>query len=142
MRREATSLTIGGVILFVVGILVLFSSGIRSFRPDIMGLKLHLYLIPIGLAFPFLVISRAEIVPDSHAGSNFGVCEYFTAFSVFNGGVNSTAISEIAKLVLSVLGTYSAALLVTRRLRPCGSHLWRSTLPWRFWLSAELSTKA
>src|SRR5690242_973162 len=55
-------LSLTGLVLFVSAALIV-ASGFMSMRPEIFGLALHPMLVPIALAFPFVVLSRISLFP-------------------------------------------------------------------------------
>ena len=101
-------LSFGGVFLFISCLLIV-GSGIGQFRPDIGGMRLHPYLIPLGVAFPFLFITRLQrFPPNILAGMVVFAMIYIAA--VINGGGGGT--SEIAKILCGGIAIVAAALLV------------------------------
>ncbi len=92
-RLAIGGLTLNGLLLFLIGLLVV-ASGFQSLRPDVGGLSLHPYLIPVAVALPLAFMARLHLIPVRVLAAMaifYGL--YF--FSVFNG---SLAIGEIFKM--------------------------------------------
>ncbi len=107
-RIEGLSFT--GVLLFLIGLLVA-GSGFTSFRPQMMGVSLHPYLIPMAAALPLVFMARLAEFPVRVL---FALV-VFTAmyiFSVFNGSV---AVGEVFKIGAATITIITCALLVRRR---------------------------
>ena len=104
-------LSINGLLLFLMSFLVV-ASGFTRFRPEVMGLSLHPYLIPVALAFPFVVLMRLHEFPVRVLAALAIFCGIYF-FSVFNG--SSVLFGEIFKVSMSVITTIVCALLVRRR---------------------------
>jgi hypothetical protein len=109
-RGKIAGLSLTGLLLFLIGLLVV-GSGFTSFRPQIMGLALHPYLVPLAAAVPFVLMSRLGDFPF-RVLSAMVVFAGMYAFSVFNGSV---AMGEIFKVGSFVVTIVTCALLVRRR---------------------------
>ncbi len=110
-NRAMPGLTINGLVLFVASLLVA-ASGYTSFRPEIMGLALHPYLVVVAVAFPLVLLTRISLFPVRILVALL----LFTAmyfFSVING--LSISLSEIFKLGAAVVTIVTCALLVRSR---------------------------
>ena len=115
LASTANSLTPTGVWLFLIGLSVVLS-GLREFRLPVGGLLLQPYLVPIGLAFPFVLLLRFGRFPVGP----------LVAWIIFAGMyVISTMtrpaspmmspLSENLKLVAAIVAIYTVALLVRSR---------------------------
>ena len=104
-------LSVNGLLLFLTSFLVA-ASGFTRFRPEVMGLSLHPYLIPVALAFPFVMVMRLQEFPVRVLAA-LAVFSGMYFFSVFNGG--DVLVSEIFKVATGVVTTIVCALLVRRR---------------------------
>ncbi|MEX2113429.1 MAG: O-antigen ligase family protein [Pirellulales bacterium] len=110
-KLSISGLSLNGLLLFAASFLVV-GSGFQSMRPEIMGLLLHPYLIPVALAFPFVVMMRFGAFPGRIAAAL--VC--FIAiyyFSILAGG--GIVLGEVFKMASSGLTIVTCALLVRRR---------------------------
>jgi O-Antigen ligase len=110
-KASISGLTLNGVLLFVVSILVL-ASGYASMRPKVMGLSLHPYLVPLALAFPFVMLARLGQFP-AHVLAALLVFTGMYSFSVLGG--KGIALGEIFKMCSGVATLVICALLVRRR---------------------------
>jgi hypothetical protein len=111
---QANSLTLAGVWLLLIGLMVGLS-GLKSFRPSIGGLLLQPYLIPIGLAFPFVLMLRSAKFPIRPLICSiiFGA---LYAFASLRGATAATSpLSEIAKVVAALVAVFTVGLLVRSR---------------------------
>jgi O-antigen ligase len=108
-RAGFDSLTLSGVLLFLIGLAVV-GSGFRAARPDIGGLLLQPYLVPVLLAMPYVLLSR---LPDLPARVLIGFGLFTLAFVMTSLGPSSLAI--MLKLVASILTIVTIALLVRSR---------------------------
>lgn len=101
-------LTATGVLAFLTGFSVL-ASGISSLRPEIGGLLLQPCLIPLGLAMPFVLLTRLGEFP----GRILGFLALFTAMYCFSalGG----HLGEIAKALSAMVMIVVPALLIKSR---------------------------
>jgi hypothetical protein len=109
-RVSIAGLSLTGILLFITGVFVT-GSGFLSLRPDVFGLRLHPYLIPVAIAFLPMVLTRIQTFPVKILVTLLvftGI--YF--LSVFNGAI---AIGEIVKLGSAVVTVVTCALLVRRR---------------------------
>jgi hypothetical protein len=104
-------LSLTGIWLFIASILVV-CSGFPSLRPQIGGLLLHPYLVPIALAFPLVTMARIGEFPFRVLAA-LVVFTAMYSFSAINGG--SLAFGEIFKTASSVVSIATVALLVRRR---------------------------
>lgn len=111
VRSALGKLTGSGIVLFLSGLAVL-GSGFAQLRPSVFGMLIHPYLIPIGLAFPFLLVSRIQRFPTN---TLFGL-SIFTVIYIFSTLSGSWATPETPKIVSGAIVIFSAALLV----RSCG----------------------
>ncbi len=112
--EQANSLTLTGVWLLLIG-LSIGLSGLRSFRPSIGGLLLQPYLIPIGLAFPFVLLLRSGKFPVRPL---IGVIIFAAmyAFASFRGATAvMDPISEDIKVFAAIVAVFTVALLVRSR---------------------------
>jgi hypothetical protein len=100
-----------GVLLFVTSLLVV-ASGYTSLRPDVMGLALHPYLVPVALALPFVVMARIVEFPVRILAALL-VFTFMYSFSLVNGV--SVGVGEIFKMCSGVVTIIACALLVRRR---------------------------
>jgi hypothetical protein len=100
-----------GVLLFVTSLLVV-ASGYTSLRPDVMGLALHPYLVPVALALPFVVMARIVEFPVRILVAIL-VFTFMYSFSLVNGV--SVGVGEIFKTCSGVVTIVTCALLVRRR---------------------------
>lgn len=114
VAEQANSLTFTGVLLLVTG-LAIGLSGLRSFRPSIGGLLLQPYLIPIGLAFPFVALLRSAKFP----GRPLMCALVFVAMYAFASLRSETTfmnpISENIKVASALVAVFTVALLVRSR---------------------------
>jgi hypothetical protein len=112
---QANSLTLTGVWLLLIGLLVGLS-GLRSFRPTIGGLLLQPYLVPIGLAFPFVLLLRVGKFPVRPL---IGLIVFagMYAFASIRGSAAAgmDPISENIKVLSAILSIFTVALLVRSR---------------------------
>ncbi|HEX3725632.1 MAG TPA: hypothetical protein VHV08_05290, partial [Pirellulales bacterium] len=104
-------LSVNGGLLFTAAFLVV-ASGFSSLRPEVMGLALHPSLVPIALAFPFVLMSRIGEFP-MRVLSALVLFVAMYCFSVCNG--TNIAIGEIFKIVAGGITIVTCALLVRRR---------------------------
>lgn len=104
-------LSFGGVWLFMIGILVI-ASGYEALRPKIAGLALHASLIPIGMAFPVVALSRMGQIPTRVMVALLVFCGLY-AGSVVNG--TSIALNEVVKIGSTFVTIVTCALLVRKR---------------------------
>jgi hypothetical protein len=106
-----TGLTVTGVVLFVTSFLVL-ASGYTSMRPEVMGLALHPFLVPVALAFPLVLLARlGEFPPRVLAALLVFTAMY--SFSIVSG--SGLPLGEFVKMATTVLTIFVCALLVRRR---------------------------
>ncbi|MBI3837576.1 MAG: O-antigen ligase family protein [Planctomycetia bacterium] len=110
-KLSISGLSISGVVLFAMSFLVV-ASGFTSLRPDVMGLALHPYLIPVAVAFPLVLVTRVHEFPIRVMCALL-VFTGMYCFSVFSGG--SIAVGEIFKTASAVITIVTCALLVRRR---------------------------
>jgi hypothetical protein len=108
---KIAGVSITGVMLFITSLLVL-ASGFPSLRPEVMGLLLHPYLVPVAICFPFVVMSRIGEFPARILAALL-VFTAMYSYSAFNGG--SLAVGEVFKTASSVITIVTVALLVRRR---------------------------
>ncbi len=106
-----TGLSLTGMLLFVIGVLVV-ASGYVALRPKIMGVSLHASLLPIGLAFPFILLSRGGQLPMRVLVGLIAFVAIY-AFSVVNGA--NIALNEIIKIGSTFATITTCALLVRTR---------------------------
>jgi hypothetical protein len=110
-KLSITGVSINGMLLFATSFLVV-GSGFRFMRPEIMGLLLHPYLIPVALAFPFVLMMRMGEFPGRVAGALLSfVAIYY--FSILAGG--GIVLGEVFKIASSAVTIVTCALLVRRR---------------------------
>lgn len=110
-KESISGLTLNGLLLFVTCMLVV-ASGYLNLRPQIMGLSLHPYLVPMALALPLALLARINLFPVRVLVS-LSVFTGMYFFSVFSG--TELPMAEIFKLGSAVLTILSCALLVRRR---------------------------
>ncbi len=103
------TLSAGGILLFVIGLAVL-GSGFRAARPNIFGLLLQPYLMPVLLATPLVLVTRMNRLPMKVAVGFF----FFTLFFVLTS-LDPASFSNTVKLFLSVLTVITVALTVRSR---------------------------
>ncbi|HEV2973123.1 MAG TPA: O-antigen ligase family protein [Pirellulales bacterium] len=108
-RATFDTLTLNGILLFFIGLTVV-GSGFRAARPEIGGLLLQPYLVPILLAMPYILLSRLQELPTRVL---LGLGLFTLSFVMTSLGPASLAI--MLKLVVSVLTTATIALLVRSR---------------------------
>lgn len=109
-RVKVEGLSLTGLLLFIIGLLVV-GSGFTGFRPEILGLALHPYLVPVAAAVPFVLMSRLGEFP-LRVLSALVVFTGMYMFSVFNGSV---ALGEVFKIGSFVVTIVTCALLVRRQ---------------------------
>ncbi len=112
-RRKISiaGLSINGVLLFAASFLII-GSGFRAMRPEIMGLLLHPYLVPIALAFPFVVMSRIGEFPVRMGAALLTFIAIYY-FSILAGG--GIVLGEVFKIASGAVTIVTCALLVQRR---------------------------
>jgi hypothetical protein len=110
-KISIAGLSLSGIMLFAISFLVV-ASGFTSMRPEIMGLSLHPYLIPVALAFPLVLVMRIHLFPF-RAMCALLVFTFMYSFSVLSAG--SISMGEIFKTACSVVTVVTCALLVRRR---------------------------
>ena len=112
-KRKASiaGLSLTGIWLFLTSLLVV-ASGFSSWRPQIGGLLLHPYLVPLALACPFAVMARIGEFPVRILVALMVFTAVYS-FSAVNGG--SLAVGEIFKTGTSVVTIITVALLVRKR---------------------------
>lgn len=112
-KRQASiaGLSLTGIWLFIVSLLVVIS-GFSSWRPEVGGLLVHPYLVPVALAFPFVVMARIGEFPLRILVSLMVFTAVYS-FSAVNGG--NLAVGEIFKTGTTVATIITVALLVRRR---------------------------
>ncbi len=114
---RATSPTLPGGLSLTGAVLCLSSalivaSGYMSMRPEIMGLALHPMLVPIAIAFPFVVLSRIYEFPlRILLGLSLFVGIY--VISIVNG--TSFSLSEFFKMSAAFVTIVTCALLIQKR---------------------------
>src|SRR6476646_4510650 len=94
-KSKVAGLSLTGVILFIMSLMVV-GSGLQNFRPEVFGLLLHPYLVPLAIAMPFVVMARITEFPVRILVS-MAVFTAMYSYSAFNGG--SLAMGEIFKTV-------------------------------------------
>ena len=104
-------MTFNGLVLFVTCLLVV-GSGFLNLRPEIMGLALHPYLVPVAIALPLVVLARITMFPIRVLVSLLVFTSMY-CFSVLSG--TGLPMGEIFKLASGVLTIVVCALLVRRR---------------------------
>lgn len=112
-KRKASiaGLSLTGIWLFITSLLVV-ASGFPNLRPEVGGLLLHPYLVPVALAFPFVAMSRIGEFPVRILVA-IVVFTGVYSFSAINGG--NLALGEIFKTGTSVVSIITVALLVRKR---------------------------
>jgi hypothetical protein len=110
-RASIAGLSLSGIWLFILSLLVV-ASGFPKLRPEVGGLLLHPYLVPVALAFPFVVMARIGEFPVRVLVALIVFTAVYS-FSAVNGG--SLAVGEIFKTGTSVVSIITVALLVRRR---------------------------
>jgi hypothetical protein len=111
MKSTVAGLTVTGVLLFLIGFLVV-GSGYSMLRPKFIGLSMHPYLIPVGFAFPLVLMARMHRFP-LRIGVSILVFVSTYSFSALNGGLNP--LGEVFKVASAVISIVVCALLVRRR---------------------------
>jgi hypothetical protein len=112
--EQANSLTLTGVWLLLIGLLIGLS-GLRSFRPSIGGLLLQPYLIPIGLAFPFVLLLRSGKFPVGPLISAIVFAAMYALASFRGATAVMDPLSEDIKVVAAIVAVFTVALLVRSR---------------------------
>lgn len=110
-RASIAGLSLTGIWLFITSMLVV-ASGFEGMRPEVGGLLVHPYLVPVALAFPFVVMARIAEFPVRILVALL-VFTAMYSFSAVNGG--SLAVGEIFKTGTSVVSIVTVALLVRKR---------------------------
>ncbi len=110
-KLAVAGLSINGLLLFATSFLVV-GSGFRFMRPEIMGLLLHPYLIPVALAFPFMLMMRLGDLPARIAAALLTFVGIYY-FSILAGG--GIVLGEVFKIASSCVVIVTCALLVQRR---------------------------
>jgi hypothetical protein len=110
-KLSIAGLSLNGLLLFITGLFVL-GSGFANLRPEVMGLRFHPYLIPVGLALPFVLMARLGDFPVRILASLTAFLGMYT-FAVFNG--RSFDFGELFKVATSVITIIVTALLVRKR---------------------------
>jgi O-Antigen ligase len=110
----ANSLTLTGVWLLLIGATIVFS-GIGALRAPIGGLRLQPFMIPIGLTFPFVVLTRIAKFPVGPliGWSVFGVMYAMSSFAPATPMLDP--ISENVKILSAIAAIITVALLVRSR---------------------------
>ncbi|MGD9722099.1 MAG: O-antigen ligase family protein [Pirellulales bacterium] len=110
-KLKLAGVSINGALLFVTSILVVFS-GFTGFRPDVFGLMLHPYLVPVAVAFVFLVLSKLALFP---ARVLVGLLAFMTiyVFSMLSAGMQG--MGEVFRIGSGIVTIVTCALLVNRR---------------------------
>jgi hypothetical protein len=115
LANAANSLTPTGVWLFLIGLSIVLS-GIREFRLPIGGLLLQPYMIPLGLAFPFVLLLRFGKFPVVPL---IGWTIFAGTYAIALLGSPSTEfmspLSEIIKVAAAIVAIFTVALLVRSR---------------------------
>jgi hypothetical protein len=104
-------LSLNGLTLFAIGLLVV-ASGYMALRPTVMGLALHLSLVPVALAFPLVFLSRINLFPTRILVA-LVIFAGMYCFSIING--LSVQLSEMFKIIAAVVTIITCALLVRKR---------------------------
>jgi hypothetical protein len=110
-KESISGLTLNGLVLFITCLLVV-ASGYLNLRPQIMGLALHPYLVPMVLALPLVFLARINLFPVRVLVSLL-VFWFMYCFSVLSG--EGLPMGEIFKISSGVLTIITVALLVRRR---------------------------
>jgi hypothetical protein len=110
-RVSIAGLSINGLLLFATSFLVI-GSGFRVMRPEVMGLLLHPYLIPVALAFPFVMMSRLGEFPVRIGAALLSFIAIYY-FSILAGG--GIVLGEVFKIASGAVTIITCALLVQRR---------------------------
>jgi hypothetical protein len=113
--EQANSLTLTGVWLLLIGLLIGLS-GLRSFRPSIGGLLLQPYLIPIGLAFPFVLLLRSGKFPVGPLISAIVFAAMYALASFRGATAVMDPISEDIKVFTAIVAVFTVAMLVRSRV--------------------------
>lgn len=110
-KMSISGLSMTGGLLFLVSFLVI-GSAYMSLRPEVMGLALHPYLVPLAFAFPLVLLARIMEFPVRVLAALL-VFTFMYCFSVLNG--SGLPLGEIFKIVSAVVTIVTCALLVRRR---------------------------
>jgi hypothetical protein len=110
-RLAHAGLSMTGVVLLGITLSVM-GSGSMSFRPEIFGLAVHPYLIPVAVAFPLVVLARIGEFPPRILAA-LVVFSSIYCFSVLSGA--GMSLSEILKMVSTPVTIIVCALLVRRQ---------------------------
>jgi hypothetical protein len=111
---SANSLTFTGVWLLLAGLAVTLS-GIKAARFSIGGLLLQPYLVPIGLAFPFVLLLRITKFP---VGPLIGWMVFAVSYAIASIGPATEMMSplnENIKVLAAIISIVTVALLVRSR---------------------------
>ena len=103
-------MSLNGAYLFLMSVLVV-GSGLGSWRPEVFGLLVHPYLVPLGLVVPFLV-GRFADVPLRILVTMFAFAAMY-CFSSLNGGYNP--LGEVFKMTSAMLTILVYAVMMRRR---------------------------
>ncbi|HEX4143239.1 MAG TPA: O-antigen ligase family protein [Pirellulales bacterium] len=104
-------LTFCGCFLFLTCFLM-FGSGFKAFRPEVMGLLVHPFLIPIAIVSPFLLVSRLKWFP---VRALTALTIFFILYSMSSLGGGRAGLSEIVKVATSGVAIIATALLIRSR---------------------------
>jgi O-antigen ligase len=109
LRAGLDALTLNGVWLLVIGLAVI-GSGFKAARPNVFGLLLQPYLVPVLLAMPYVVLTRFQDFPTRVL---IGLLVFTLSFVLTSLGPASTSV--MVKFVASMLTVATVALLVRSR---------------------------
>jgi hypothetical protein len=106
-----SQLTISGVVLFITCVLM-FGSGFKALRPEIFGLLVHPFLIPLALAFPFIVVGSLKNFPTRALAA---LLLFFALYTLSNTSNVRAGLSEIIKISTALVAIICTALLIRSR---------------------------
>jgi O-Antigen ligase len=105
-------LTLSGMVLFVTCSLM-FASGFKALRPEIGGLLVHPFLIPLAIVSPFLLVGRLKAFPPRLLAALLMFLGLY-ALATLGGGIKGMA-SEVIKVCTTGAAMGCTALLVRSR---------------------------
>ena len=114
VNEQANSLTTTGVWLLLIGAMVVMS-GLAEFRIHVGSLRLQPYLIPIGLAFPFVALFRISKFPQSVLLALIVFAGIYGFVSIGPATLFMNPLAENVKLLSAIMAIFTVALLVRSR---------------------------
>ncbi|HEY1786333.1 MAG TPA: hypothetical protein VGG30_12315, partial [Pirellulales bacterium] len=110
-KAIASALTISGIILFITCALM-FGSGFKRWRPEIGGLLVHPFLIPLAIVSPFLLVGSLKNFPTKVL---FALCVFFGMYTLSNISGGRAGLSELIKVMTTGVAMVCTALLIRSR---------------------------